>query len=78
MAKELTSNVHVDGTWYGPDYPNNKVTGEVLDQIENPAAFEENAVVTDLRMRADDGLEPVTDGDDEPSRGSRTRRSQNS
>lgn len=85
MAKELTSNVIVDGKWYGPDYPNNKATSEVLDQIENPAAFADPAELDseanrDLRMRIDDGLDPITDSadDSEPARGSRTRRSQNS
>jgi hypothetical protein len=54
-SKTLTSNVYVDGTWYGPSYPANKVTDDVLKAIENPAAFE--AVPTgasDLRTRADD------------------------
>lgn len=40
MAKTLTSNVHVDGRWYGPDYPGNKATDEVLAKITNPAAFQ--------------------------------------
>ena len=40
MAKQLKTNVIVGGTWYGPDYPQNKVTAEVLEQITNPAAFE--------------------------------------
>jgi hypothetical protein len=44
MAKQLTSNVIVGGKWYGPDYPQNKITDEVLRQITNPAAFEEPTV----------------------------------
>lgn len=60
---QLTSNVHVDGTWYGPDYPQN---GEPPSgTVTNPAAFatpEEFDVLAagnkpggvDLRFRADD------------------------
>lgn len=73
MAKELTSNVIVDGTWYGPDYPKNKPTAEVLDQITNPAAFEDTTAGVDLRMRADDGLEPATEAAAEDSGSSRRR-----
>lgn len=40
MAKQLTSNVEVDGVWYGPSYPNNEPTEAVLERITNPAAFE--------------------------------------
>jgi hypothetical protein len=39
MSKELTSNVQVGGKWYGPDYPANEVTSDVLDAITNEAAF---------------------------------------
>lgn len=50
--KQLTTNVFVpdvdddgtargSGTYYGPDYPENEVTAEVLSKITNPAAFEE-------------------------------------
>jgi hypothetical protein len=60
MAKALKQNVHVDGKWYGPDYPKNKVTADVLDQITNPQAFEDaDPAQIDMRVRADDGLEPV-------------------
>ncbi len=51
---ELTTNVYVDGTWYGPDYPDNKVTAEVREQITNPAAYEPVPVGVDNRFRADD------------------------
>lgn len=39
MAKILTSNVHVGGTWYGPSYPDAEVTDDVLARVTNPAAF---------------------------------------
>lgn len=39
MAKILTSNVHVGGTWYGPSYPGTEVTDDVLARVTNPAAF---------------------------------------
>lgn len=56
--KKLTTNVFVadvdengtargSGTFYGPDYPENKVTAEVLAKITNPAAFEEPENVLD-------------------------------
>lgn len=61
MAKTLTSNVYVDGKWYGPNYPANKVTDEVLKAIDNPAAFESVPTgASDLRFRADDFA--ATDG----------------
>jgi hypothetical protein len=50
----LTSNVLVDGTWYGPDYPENDVTAKARDQITNPAAFEDTTPAPDNRFRADD------------------------
>ena len=53
--KALRSNVQVGGKWYGPDYPRNEVTSEVLKQITNPAAFEEPTVGSpDNRFRHDD------------------------
>lgn len=51
---ELQSNVLVDDVWYGPDYPDNKVTAKVKDQITNPAAFEPLPAGVDNRVRADD------------------------
>jgi hypothetical protein len=58
MAKKtLTSNVHVGNKWYGPDYPQNEVTAEVLDSITNPAAFappDDGGGAGDNRFRADD------------------------
>lgn len=57
MAKQLISNVEVEGVWYGPDYPDNKASAEVLDKITNPAAFDADAApasFVDLRFRADD------------------------
>ncbi len=54
MANELQSNVLVDDVWYGPDYPDNKVTAKVREQITNPAAFEPLPVGVDNRFRADD------------------------
>jgi hypothetical protein len=59
MAKKLTSNVYVGdlagGTWYGPDYPENEATADVLAQITNPAAYEEAVDEgPDLRFRNDD------------------------
>lgn len=68
MSKTLTSNVFVDGRWYGPDYPQNKATAEVLDQISNPAAFADpdDAEVGygDNRVRKDDFA--VADDDEAP------------
>lgn len=68
-SKTLTSNVYVDGKWYGPSYPANKVTDEVIKAVENPAAFEDVPTgAADLRFRADDFA--ATDGlvgDDPPS-----------
>lgn len=52
--KTLTSNVQVDGVWYGPDYPQNAPTSEVLDKITNPAAFEPAGGGVDLRTTAAD------------------------
>ncbi|GEM_PF-6845506 len=54
-TKELARNVHVDGVWYGPDHPGNQVTAEVLDKIDNPAAFEPVSSTTfDLQDRSTD------------------------
>jgi len=40
MAKELQRNVKVGDTWYGPAWPDNKVTAEVLSELEgNDLAF---------------------------------------
>ena len=53
--RELTSNVEVDGVWYGPSYPNNKVTAEVREKITNEAAYEPlNGNGIDLRFTAAD------------------------
>ncbi len=38
-SQELIANVEVDGKWYGPAYPDNKVTAEVKDKIDNPEAW---------------------------------------
>jgi hypothetical protein len=35
-SKKLNANVNVEGTMYGPDYPDNEVTAEVAKAIENP------------------------------------------
>lgn len=40
-TKKLATNVAVNGTMYGPDYPRNKVTDEVAEQITNPKAWGE-------------------------------------
>lgn len=52
--RELTSNVEVDGVWYGPSYPDNKPTGEVLGKITNDAAFAPPGGGVDLRYTAGD------------------------
>jgi hypothetical protein len=39
-AKKLNANVAVDGTWYGPDYPDAKVSADVAKRIENPNVWE--------------------------------------
>jgi hypothetical protein len=56
-TKNLTTNVTVEGTTYGPDYPENELTAEVRDQITNPAAFEDTTTAPDNRVRADDFAE---------------------
>lgn len=54
MGDQLKVNVFVadiddegtvrgSGKFYGPDYPENEVTGEVMKRITNPAAFEDSA-----------------------------------
>lgn len=60
--KQLTSNVNVDGKWFGPSYPQNEATAEVLDQITNPAAFADaQPPGADLRTTAADfGVEEGT------------------
>lgn len=58
MAKTLISNTEVDGNWYGPDYPENEVTADVLGKVTNPAAFVESQHEFDNRIRTDDGLDP--------------------
>ncbi|MDF2968951.1 MAG: hypothetical protein K0Q93_2729 [Nocardioidaceae bacterium] len=35
MARNLTANVNVDGTWYGPSFPDAKVTADVEKAISN-------------------------------------------
>lgn len=66
MAKELKQNVHVDGFgWFGPDYPDNKPSAEALDKIGDHAFSDPDEFEPDLRMRIDDGLEPI--GEDEPA-----------
>jgi hypothetical protein len=57
----LTSNVNVDGTWYGPDWPQNPLTEEVAAKITNPAAFADPPAGVDLRFTAADF--GVTEGD---------------
>lgn len=56
MAKTLKQNVTVVGVTYGPDYPQNEVTSDVLDAITNEAVFAdaEEAPGQDNRTRADD------------------------
>jgi hypothetical protein len=49
----LTSNVLVDGVWYGPAYPDRPVTDAVRSQITNDGAFEQPAAL-DNRFRVDD------------------------
>lgn len=39
MSKTLTSNVHVDGKWYGPDYPQNGAPPD--GSVTNSAAYAE-------------------------------------
>jgi hypothetical protein len=41
--KQLYANVEVDGVWFGPDYPDNKVTAEVTKSITNPSVWEKPA-----------------------------------
>lgn len=44
MAKQLKRNVNVEGKWYGPAYPENKPTAEVLKTLDgNSLAFEDTA-----------------------------------
>jgi hypothetical protein len=50
---DLTSNVLVGGTWYGPAYPDNTLTADVRAQITNEGAFE-RPEGQDNRFRADD------------------------
>lgn len=56
MSKTLKQNVTVGGVNYGPDYPANEVTSEVLSQITNEAVFSDpdDGHGNDLRTRADD------------------------
>ena len=37
--KNLKTNVNLEGTWYGPGYPENKVTAEVEKSITNPKVW---------------------------------------
>lgn len=39
--KQLVRNVFVGDVWYGPAHPENVVTADVLERIDNPAVFEE-------------------------------------
>lgn len=50
---DLTSNVLVDGVWYGPAYPDRPVSADVRTQITNDGAFE-RPEGTDNRFRVDD------------------------
>lgn len=38
---DLTANVNVEGTWYGPAYPDNKVTSQVREAITNPNVWDD-------------------------------------
>lgn len=75
-SKKLNANVNVDGVMYGPDYPENKVTSEVADAIENPnvwgdpddggdAASYDDMKVGELKAEIaerNDGRDPEGDG----------------
>jgi len=61
--RKLAKNVFVEsdevgrGDWYGPSYPQNKVTAEVAAKITNPGAWEDSDAdvgAGDFRFRADD------------------------
>lgn len=56
MAKELASNVHVDGRWFGPAYPDNEVTPEIAKLIPNPAAWDNADEPFALGFTEDDAL----------------------
>lgn len=72
MAPQLTSNVEVNGTWYGPDYRQNGDPPE--GTVTNEAAYADAAADTadpglggpvDLRFRRDDFATP--EGEDAPN-----------
>lgn len=52
---ELASNVHVDGHgWFGPDYPNARVTDEIRALITNPDAWSTSPFVRLAKAGATD------------------------
>lgn len=79
MTQELQKNVFVadvtdegqatgQGSWYGPDYPENEVTAAVLKRITNPGAFEDDSArshPTGVKSELADGIDPNDVDDDE-------------
>ncbi len=55
----LAANVNVDGTWYGPAHPDNKVTSDVREAITNPNVWE-----TETRATSDATEVPMGTIDD--------------
>lgn len=59
MSEQLTSNVFVNGRWYGPGYPQN---GEPpAGSVTNPAAFADRDEDTGEVLRDEEG-NPTRDG----------------
>jgi hypothetical protein len=57
MAKQLRTNVHVDGKGYGPDYPDNELSADVAKQIDNPKAWDDYDPSVPLRPGESDNIE---------------------
>lgn len=56
---DLTSNVHVGGKWFGPDYPD--AGSPPAGKVTNPAAFADLDEDTGEVLRDEDG-NPTRDG----------------
>lgn len=39
-ARKLSTNVNVGGVWYGPDYPDAKLSADDAKSIDNPKVWE--------------------------------------
>lgn len=59
MSYELTSNVFVNGRWFGPDYPD--AGDPPAGAVTNPVAFADRDEDTGEVLRDDDG-NPTIDG----------------